>query len=299
MHLKCKFYIQCFLISEHQTMVKKLWFRDIIWKAFLTKTEPQARVFSEPKMQQCVTRWYILYRWFIWAAWVMIIVCSLFEIGCKKPIGGTTYWPIYLTNWDLVLGMSQALLGVILVHRRWKLQKDPNFDPSKMECGKLEKIYWFLYVATTSIAIGVTVIYWGLVHDPEFHQIDTLNIMLHVCNSILMIIDFCVVSIPFKLRFFWWCVVIATFYLMFSAIYFLAGGLDKYGRRFIYKVLDWEKPVQALIVCTGGLIFIVLVHCSLHFLGNLRDRLYERKSKTKSTGAVDDNPTTNKPEDVV
>lgn len=183
-------------------------------------------------------------------------------------------WPIYLTNWDLVLGVSQALFGGLLALKRWKLQKVSDFDPSTLMLGMPERAYWFLYVVTTNVAIGVSVTYWFSVYDPKIDNLDPLNYLLHLCNSILMIVDFCVTSIPFRLRNFWWCLTIVLFYVIFSLIYYLAGGLDKNGNHYIYKILDWKKPVQASIVCVGEAIFMTILYSVICLLQNIKSRVY-------------------------
>lgn len=254
-------------------MVNKLWYRELARKWSSKKFEPpQPRCFSEPRCQDHLHPWYLGYRWLICVLWLSVVVCSVFDIGSANPLGVWEKWAIYLTNWDLALGLTQAFLGALLASKRWQLQRHPEFNAAQMHYGKLEKIYWFLYVTTSSLAIGVTVTYWGLVHDPKIHNLDTLNMLIHVSNSMLMILDFCVAAIPFELRCFWWSPLIATVYLVFTVVYYLAGGLDKRGSHKIYNVLDWEKPTRTLIVCVGGLSFLVVTHCLLYFLGRIRDR---------------------------
>lgn len=261
-------------------MVNKLWARELARKCFQAKFEPpHPRCFSEPKAQTELRTWYLAYRWLIFGAWLGIVVCSLFEIGSIEKLGYVGKWPIYLTNWDLTLGLFQAFLGALIVTRRWRVQcSRADFEPSShLDFGKLERVYWFLYVVTSSLALGVTVIYWGLVHDPSYHHVDFLNIMIHVSNSVLMLVDLCVAGVPFQLRCFWWCPLFTSFYIIFSVVYYLAGGLDKRGQHRIYNILDWEKPWRTLLVCAGGLTFLVLTHCLLYFLAGFRDRAYEKR----------------------
>lgn len=258
-------------------MVNKIWCRKVARAWLQAKPEPpHPRAFSEPRCQNYIGAWYLAYRCFILAAWLVIIVCSIFELGSSKPIGNNHKWPIYLTNWDLLLGAAQASLGLMLVWKRWKSQTTLDFDANNMELGKTERAYWFLYTSTCTIAIGVTVSYWSTVYDPKIHQIDPLNIMLHVCNSLLMIADLCIMSIPLRLRHFWWCLTIVVSYILFSVIYYSAGGLDKRNLTYIYKVLDWQKPGRTLLVCLGGVMFLVVVHCLLCLVTRLRERFYAR-----------------------
>ncbi|XP_012528360.1 protein rolling stone isoform X2 [Monomorium pharaonis] len=286
------FVLQCSLC--HRAMVSKFWCHEIgrRWRQ-VAKQEPQARVFSEPKCKSYVDIWYLYYRWIVFLIWTVFVVCSIFEFGSYKPLMQHEKWPIYLTNWDIVLGFTQALIGGILVSKRWRLQKLPGFDPCGLKLEFTEQLYWFLYVVTTNIAIGVTVCYWFAVYNPEIHQVDPLNIMMHVCNSVLMVIDLFVTSIPFRLQHFWWCLSIAFFYVIFTIIYYFAGGLDKYGCHYIYKVIDWKRPMRTSLVCIGGLTFVTVLHCVHCMLANIRDRIY-RKTAEKFSKPVQMN-TTDKP----
>lgn len=257
-------------------MVNKFWCQEVARKWFHKEDEPpHSRFLTEPKCQRHVTTWYLLYRWMIFLAWSCIIICSIFEFGSYEPNVAAMYnkWPIYLTNWDLMLGLGQALLGGYLVSRRWRQQRiSDSDDPSKL--GFIDRVYWFLYVVTTNTALVVTITYWSSIYDPTIHYLDPLNVMLHICNTILMLLDYCVTSIPFRLRYFWWSLTIVFVYTVFSIIYYLAGGLDKNGYHYIYKILDWKKPVPTSFVCIGQAVFITIVHSLMCFLENVKNKLY-------------------------
>lgn len=66
---------------------------------------------------------------------------------------------------------------------------------------------------------------------------------------------------------------------MFSLIYYFAGGVDKNGYHYIYKILDWKKPVQASLICVGEGIFITILHSLMCFLEKVKDRLYLKIDK--------------------
>ncbi|XP_032664981.1 protein rolling stone-like isoform X2 [Odontomachus brunneus] len=267
--------LQC--SSYRRAMVSKFWCQEISrrWRQRRQET-PHARLLTEPKCQSHVTIWYLFYRWIVFLIWTAFVVCSLFELGSYQPLRMYDKWPIYLTHWDVALGFSQALIGGILVLKRWRLQRIPGFNPCNLRLEFTERLYWFLYVVTTNIAIGVTVCYWLAVYNPEIHYLDPLNIMMHVCNSVLMLIDLFVTSIPFRLRNFWWSLSIAMFYVMFTVIYYAAGGLNKEGYPYIYKILDWKKPARTIPLCAGGLTLVTVLHCVLCMLAHTRDRLYRR-----------------------
>lgn len=279
----------CYItVSGRRAMVNKFWCQEIRrrWHQVGKQEPPHARLLTEPKCQSQVGTWYLLYRWSIFLLWTSFTICSVFEFGSYRPQQQYEKWLIYLTNWDILLGISQALLGGILVSQRWRLQKLADFDPCGIRLGSTERAYWFLYVVTTNLAIGVTVCYWLAVYNPEVNPVDPLNIMTHVCNSVLMLVDLFVTSVPFYLRNVWWCLPIALFYAIFTAIYYVAGGLDKNGYHYIYKVIDWKRPARTILVCTGAVTFIALLHCIVCVLANIRNRVYRRITERFGKPAV-------------
>ncbi|XP_078034723.1 protein rolling stone isoform X2 [Augochlora pura] len=263
--------------SYRRAMVNQLWDHNVFRKWFHRRKEPpHGRMFSEPACQRDVATWYMVFRGLIFASWLIIIVCSFFEIGSWEPLRAYDKWPIYLTNWDIVLGLSQAFIGLLLTTRRWKMQKTPNYDPQGITIGSVERMYWFLFVVTMNTAICVTVTYWAGVYDPKVHKLDPLNMMQHVCNTILMLIDFCVTNIPFRLRNVWWCLTIVLSYVTFSLIYYLAGGLDRFGHYCIYKILDWKKPLSTTMFCLGEAAVVTVIHSLLCILERIKYRLYAK-----------------------
>lgn len=258
-------------------MVHKSLCRDIFRKCVYSSSDlPEARYLSEPKCQGTTNLWYVVYRWFILLSWVAILVCSLLEIGSYKHHGHRELFLIYLTHWDLLFGFAQSLLGAIITTKRFNLQKSPLFAAERMWPSTLDRFYWVTYTITASMALGVTGCYWGLIHNPEIHVVDPLNIMQHCFNSVLMLTDLFISNVPFRMRSYWWCPVVVIFYSIFTVIYYAAGGLDKKGNHYIYKVLDWQKPERALLVCVGGLLFLVFLHFVLYALTLLRDFVFKR-----------------------
>ncbi|XP_051159726.1 protein rolling stone-like isoform X1 [Leptopilina boulardi] len=278
------FFGQCF--TCRRAMVNKLWHRVSRKWSRLKPEPPHARLFSECRYQEEVRPWYLFYRWMMFLAWASIIICSIFEFGSYQPHGNNHLWGIYLTNWDLVLGLMQSFFGALIVTRRWKLQKCCDFNAINLELSPLLKSYWFLYVVTCTLALSVTIIYWSVIYNPQIHSVDILNILLHVFNSILMIVDMCMVKIPIFLFSAWWCLIVALLYVLFSIIYYAAGGVDKLGNHFIYAILDWKKPMRTVIVCLVVTIFLLIVHGVFCLLAKLADRTCSRRKTIDITEVV-------------
>ncbi|XP_076283431.1 protein rolling stone isoform X2 [Lasioglossum baleicum] len=269
------FYLLLQCLSYRRAMVNKLWCYDVVQKWFKKKQDPpHGRCFTEPVIQRHVATWFLIYRGLIFASWLAIIVCAFFEFGSWKPWMMYEKWPIYLTNWGIMLGLIQAFIGLLLTTRRWKEQKKLDFDPQNITLGSIEKIFWFMFVIATNTAICVTITYWCCIYDTRIHNPDPLNMMQHACNSVLMLIDFCVTSIPFRLRNFWWCFTLVLLYIVFTLIYYLAGGLDRYGNHFIYKILDWKKPLPTILLCIAEALFVGVIHCVFCCLERAKYQVY-------------------------
>lgn len=61
----------------------------------------------------------------------------------------------------------------------------------------------------------------------EINKVDAVNLMVHVFNSIIMLIDLTIVGHPIKLSHVTWTMGIGLVYSIFTAIYFLSGGTTR------------------------------------------------------------------------
>jgi hypothetical protein len=73
--------------------------------------------------------------------------------------------------------------------------------------------------------------------------VDAVNLMVHVFNSVIMLIDLMIVGHPIKLSHAYWTMGIGLVYSIFSAVYFLAGGTTRYvfDINIFYNLLDLLK----------------------------------------------------------
>ena len=47
-------------------------------------------------------------------------------------------------------------------------------------------------------------------------------------------------------------VLVGLWYVLFSVVYWAAGGLDPDGHPWIYPMLDWDHPASAVITVTAS-----------------------------------------------
>ncbi|KAH8328033.1 hypothetical protein KR067_003169 [Drosophila pandora] len=216
---------------------------------------------------------YLFYRWITAITCLAALVCSLLDIGRTEEHFEHHYakWWIYLTHWGLLFCTVQAWLAAWIVTQGMMVEREDFEIVRQAKKSRLHHLYWVLYTCATVYAFIVTMCYWLLVHNPEIHKIDALNIMVHVLNSIIMLIDLAIVGHPIKMSHAYFTTGIGLAYAIFTGIYFLAGGTDRKNQTAIYPMMDWTKPGKAIIVTACAIIFTFFVHfcCYLLYRGRV------------------------------
>jgi hypothetical protein len=68
----------------------------------------------------------------------------------------------------------------------------------------------------------------------------------------------------------------------------LSGGTDRKLQSNIYPLVNWEKPGKTIVVCVGGIFFVVCVHilccciCKVRFL--IHKKIFAKKEKLRIPG---------------
>lgn len=216
---------------------------------------------------------YAIYRWLHLCLLLSALLLSLLS----KDQGLPGRWPIFLTNWALLLYLTQASLAVRIVTPAYVAAK--KGEPIK-ESTKLLEVYSALHSTSVVIALGVTVIYWSFVYDPEIHQMDLVNVTVHAINSVIMIVDLALVSQPVKLKNIIYPPLFTLVYTVFNVIYYLCGGTDRKGNHYVYKVLSWNTPISASLFVLGGIFLLVILFIIIWCLTVLRRQIGIRLKAT-------------------
>lgn len=85
---------------------------------------------------------------------------------------------------------------------------------------------------------------------PGIHEINTLNLLVHGGNSLVMLCELAVTAHPLRFAHALYGASAGLAYGVFSAFYWAVGGTDRIGMPAIYPSLDWNKP--------GTLLFLAL-----------------------------------------
>lgn len=164
---------------------------------------------------------YVIYRWIVA---IFYIFCLSFTIYSAYNRHSLKFLFLYLTSWSLmVTTMSTISSAILATLYHIKLMK----IPPKMT--NLLKVHWFLSNTSISFAAFVTIIYWSVLHWFVLHpEVNFENVIKHITNSIVIMIDVFINKHPAKCYHFIWQTVISFFYAFtVTWLYFYLGGLNE------------------------------------------------------------------------
>ncbi|XP_078066047.1 protein rolling stone isoform X2 [Mustelus asterias] len=131
-------------------------------------------------------------------------------------------------------------------------------------------IQWILHNLTCVTTLFVTAAFWSLEYVPE-RPLDSININMHAINSVLVLVELTVTAAPIHLAHFVYTLIYCLTFILFTVIYWGAGGTNLKGQPYIYRSLNYgEKPgpamgciIMSICVLMPLLQFLVW---NLHFL---------------------------------
>lgn len=156
------------------------------------------------------------------------------------------------------------------------------------------KIIWLLYIVACSTAFLVFFGYWVFIYSPceggsgdndnntmetdeggsggqsqEFCSfLDVHTIQVHGINVVIVFLDLALSRIPYQFLHFVHSALFTTLYIIFSLVYWGAGGENHNGDPFIYRDLDYGgRPISGffafVLILAPMLTFIILSLLSL------------------------------------
>ncbi|XP_075216261.1 headbutt isoform X2 [Lycorma delicatula] len=254
-------------------MLKEKWKRTWSKMAQLEDYCPEVFVRCQWQRDEGANFFYMVYRWIFALIFCCGLLASLLDIG--RETSGITYlkWPVYLTNWGYTVCTIQAIMAAYHVTQYYNSSRgvqDKTGELLKMKTSY--SVYWVLHSISVVGAIGITSIYWTAVYNPVENKLDMVNLTVHLFNTVLMLIDLSMVAHPTKLIHSYWALSFASCYIVFNALYYLAGGTDRKGKVYIYSIMDWRRPLRAVLASVTGLAFLMLVTVAVWFFSICRRR---------------------------
>lgn len=210
----------------------------------------------------------LIWRTFLFLVSLGVVLASLILYILVSKAG---YWFIYLTHWGLTINTFATGFAVAVSARCYL------YGPISGEflLPWYVKTYWVLYNSAIPLAFLITIFYWtvlyGLHEEEELNH--ALDVSVHGVNSLVMFGLLISASQPSRMWHIYQPLQFAILYVIFSAIYYGAGGVDASGNRWIYSVVDWSSPGTTIgVVALTGLLLAVL-HFVVMGLAVARDAL--------------------------
>ena len=108
-------------------------------------------------------------------------------------------------------------------------------------------------------------------------NIDAISLNVHLILGILAILDIYLSRVPWQFLHLFYSVSYMAFFVVFSGIYFAAGGTDHFNNPYIYSAFDYgESPATATGYCVMVLIVPIVMYLILFLLAWLRDVIYSK-----------------------
>ncbi|KAL3289683.1 hypothetical protein HHI36_023087 [Cryptolaemus montrouzieri] len=260
----------------------KTWKKRFSWKELLLiEEEPEILFTCQWQHSSSPSTWYSIYRWLIaiyfFTSWLLSIL-----IVKKKTDGYQVKWLIYLTNWGYTACTFQALLAAFMLSVCVLAYKLKTYTYVKDKVLKAYRLYWAFNIMATTMAFAITIIYWVFVYDKKKNELDIMNFLLHAMNTIVMTLDFWMVSHPFRFVHCIYPLAFSLVYGIFSALYYLAGGTSREGKNYIYSILNWSTPLKCLLVCVGVGTIVFVVHLIYFSMYCLRKIIHKKLGRMKS-----------------
>ena len=207
-------------------------------------------------------------------------------------------WLVFLTNLSylvLVLGTGAiAILCVVYtvvyyVNRNCiqnlpKVETPIQLTYTQDNIAWYVKLVWFLYISGSTLAVVVTIGFWGVVYrcDSNSRSNNTtdatvscapsaLTVQVHGVNGLLALVDLFISRVPFQFLHFFYPSILTALYAILNGIYFAAGG------GIVYAAIDYEGSLGTAI----GLVIVLAlspipIYIVLFLLAWFRDVVYKR-----------------------
>ena len=151
-----------------------------------------------------------------------------------------------------------------------------SYDSDNINC--IEKITWGLYTVSLTMACMVTGGYY-IAAGTNFDDFDVFALHIHGINLLIICADFLLSCIPMHFLHFYFPTVFAAVYVIFTGIYYAAGGTTAQGESYIYPLLDYQNDLGKAILLAVVLVIVTsIVHCIFTVVAILRDYVAARYS---------------------
>lgn len=140
-----------------------------------------------------------------------------------------------------------------------------NGDPREEGGPWYMKATWLLQSVVLNGSFLCFMMYWCVVYPNKAGPVAIMQYFVHGANFFLMLVDAYFTNQPYYLMHGLYYFGYLSLYVLFSVIFWAAGGTDCTGKPYVYNTLDWNKPGAAGTYSAILLYIIVPASCTLMF----------------------------------
>ncbi|XP_062574951.1 protein rolling stone-like [Saccostrea cucullata] len=130
------------------------------------------------------------------------------------------------------------------------------------------------YLNTCSTLVDaacVIYVYFCRVDIKNGGSVTVIDILTHGVNAVYVIVNVSVTAVPIRIYHLFHGVLFGVMYVVFTVIYYAAGGTNHQDKAYIYSVLDWDNPGITLAYCLAvGIVAMPLCHLMVYGIYALR-----------------------------
>ncbi|XP_059800004.1 protein rolling stone-like isoform X3 [Hypanus sabinus] len=119
-------------------------------------------------------------------------------------------------------------------------------------------IQWDLLNMMCVISLYVTIAFWSIDYVPGLVAPDSININVHVVNSVLVLLELGMTAAPIHLAHFVYVLLYCLSYILFTIVYWALGGTNLKGKPYVYRILNYSKSLGAATGCIVGSLCVIL-----------------------------------------
>lgn len=203
--------------------------------------------YSRPARSNSATAYFYL------SSWAYVILVAAYVILVAYFIFSSITTTLHYYNFKRRQGQEP--------NQRADLEETPVQNANKL----CHKVLWLLYNVAVTMALSVTILYWILEYNGE--NIIYANINFHVLNSVLVILEHSLSSMP-------WRLLHVVYPMMFSILYTVANvmywiWIDK---KPIYRLVNYSKDpgLGVGMELLGIFVVVPVVHMFFYVVYRLR-----------------------------
>ena len=239
-------------------------------------------------------QWQVIY---LMVRWILALYFLPWLIVRAVEFDHITYF-LYLTDWAIIIWVLYLLIAasastVKYIFHMYAIvvgkndvnptsENDPESDTEDSSPESIylnwredniawyQKIHWVFFNIALPLEVGVTFLYWSLLHQPGF-PISGTNVNHHLMPGVIAVIDIWAVGIVLNIYHVYMIIVLEVIYGIFTLIYWAAGGVDFVGNTYIYYYLDYtNNPGLAAGTLIGCFFFFPFLYLVLYGINLLR-----------------------------